>query len=68
MRAYEFLREDTATTSSGSIATVATPMMTQSRSDGSSKSGKYFEDPEQDQDCETRTRHVVRQFKNSIGH
>lgn len=68
MRAYEFLREDTAATSSASIATVAQPMLTQSRSGVSAQSGKYTTDPDPVTDQQKRTRHVVRQFKNSIGH
>lgn len=68
MRAHEFLREDTAATSSASIATVAQPMLTQSRQGGSAQSGKYFNDPKRKEDHETRTTHAVRQFKNSIGH
>lgn len=68
MRAYEFLREDTAVTSVASIATVAQPMLTLSRQHGSAQSGKYSNDPEGKEDHETRTTHAVRQFKNSIGH
>ena len=68
MRAQEFLQEDAAVTSSGSVATVAMPLITLSRQEGSSKSGKYSNDPDTQQDQPKRTLHAVRQFKNSIGH
>jgi hypothetical protein len=68
MRAREFLHEDAAVTSSDSVATIAMPLITLSRQGGSSKSGKYSNDPDTQQDQSKRTSHAVRQFKNSIGH
>lgn len=69
MRAQEFLREDSAAaTTSAAVATVAQPLLTQSRSGVSTQSGKYTTDPDSVTDQQKGTRHVVRQFKNSIGH
>ena len=68
MRAKEFLHEDSMSTSSGDLATVAQPLLTQSRLGTISKSGKYFENPYWNKDQEKGTPHAVRQFKNSPGH
>ena len=55
-------------TSSGSVATVATPLGTQSRSGGSMLSGKYTTDATPNTPAEyKRKNRARRQFENSIG-
>jgi hypothetical protein len=65
MRIREIL--ESATTSSGSIATVASPLMAQSRDGGNLLSGKYTNTPFTGQLKKQRKNRARRQFENSIG-
>lgn len=69
MRAREILENASAATSSaGSIATVAQPLGLVTRSGGSMLTGKYTTDPTPNTPREyKRNRNARGQFKNSIG-
>ena len=70
MRAYEIMENaSVGGTSSGSVATVATPLGgVQTRNGGSMLSGKYSTDPTPNTPKEyKRNKNARGQFKNSIG-
>lgn len=70
MRAYEIMENaSVGGTSSGSVATVATPLGgVQTRNGGSMLTGKYSTDPTPNTPKEYKRKNNARgQFKNSIG-